>query len=128
MISVNTGQMGPQTNYLLKKLGADNYAAEVDWANSPGVNSGGYSLDFTQDTLEVRGADQQGWEIQVAPPGAPNSVWVRKDGCLHTEGLSEVNFPTPIAAENSRKVAMQVASAVIGIPFLDALLEQQPPS
>lgn len=135
MINVSIGQRN-LTTYSLKRTAEDSFMAEVDWDRSPNANSGGYSLEFKPDQLEVTplGSRDEGWDVFVAPSEAPNSVFVQARtasglrGGNQAETVRQVEFPNAIAPEQTRKVALQVASALIGIPFLDSMLEQPVPA
>ena len=135
MISINKSQgYGHGTTYTLAKTSENEFGVNVDWDKSPGVQSGGYGLTFAEDRLEVRaytGPEEQ-WDILVAPPGFENSVVVQAppsglrggNSAKATDSVSQVDFPSPIKPEESRRIALQVASSLIGVPFLDRLLDQ----
>ncbi len=136
MISVTTG-LRNSTTYNLKRQSDAAFTAEVDWDRSPGVNSGGYSLEFKPEQLEVTplGRRDEGWDVLIAPSEAPNSVFVQARTALGFRGsggqdnmLRQIEFPKPIAPEQTQKVGLQVASALIGIPFLESMLEQPVPA
>ena len=131
MLTVTTYRDYQQTAYNFTRASEDNFQVGVDWANSPGVNSGGYSASFTQDRLELRGEREQ-WDIMVAPEGFNHSVLVMSppNGFRSSEQppISRVDVPTAIKAEESRKVALQVASALVGIPFMENMLSLPVPA
>lgn len=131
MLTVTTQRGYQQTAYNFTRESEDNFLVGVDWEKSPGVNSGGYSAKFTKDRLELRG-DEAEWDILVAPEGYEQSVLVTSppNGFRSSEQppISQVDFPTAIKAEESRKVALQVASALVGIPFMDSMLSLPVPA
>ena len=139
MIAINKTQgYGQGTTYTLAKTSENQFGVNVDWERSPGVNSGGYGLTFAEDRLEVRGyaSPEEQWDILVAPPGFEKSVLVQAPpngfrdggGASEAESLSQVDFPSAIKPEESRRIALQVASSLIGVPFLDRLLEEPAPT
>jgi hypothetical protein len=127
VLSITTNKDFQKTVYNLRRTSENAFYVAVDWDKSPGVRSGGCSVTFAQDRLELRGQDDQQWDVMVAPEGYNQSVFVtapptgtRSPGA--TPPLSRVDFPAAINPEDSRKVALQVASALIGIPFLENML------
>lgn len=127
MINITTNKGFQQTVYNFSRSSEDAFYVGVDWEKSPGVRSGGCSVTFAEDRLEVRGQEDQQWDVLVAPDGYSQSVFVtapptgtRSPGAQPP--ISRVDFPAAINPEDSRKVALQVASALVGIPFLENML------
>ncbi len=119
--------------YNLQRRSKDEFDVQVDWDKSQ-VRSGGFGLSFNpQDELEVRGpSDQFEWNILVAPEGHENSVFVvhPPNGMRHSgepPTFDQIDFDSPITKEQSRQVALQVASSLIQVPFLERMLNQPVP-
>ena len=119
--------------YNLKRQSKDQFQVQLDWDKSQ-ARHGGFGLTFNpQDELEVRGfADHSEWNIQVAPKGYENSVLILPPpngmrGSRSPASFNRIDFDAPIAKEQSRKVALQVASSLIQVPFLEQMLEQPIP-
>lgn len=128
MLNITSRQQNLKTVYNFQRSSENDFRVGVDFEKSPGVRSGGFGLKFQEDRLELRGmgADNN-WDILVAPEGSDSSVFVmapptgmRNPGA--TPRFSQVDMGAKINPEDSRKVALQVASAVVGIPFLETLL------
>lgn len=120
--------------YNLQRQSQDAFNVQVDWDKSD-VRNGGYGLEFKGDTLEVRdwSNNERAWDVQVAPQGHENEVYVMTPPNGFRGGgaefpIDQIDFGAPIAKEQSRQVALQVASSLIQVPFLDRMLEQPVPT
>ena len=128
MINVTSRNQNLKTVYNFQRSSENDFRVGVDWDKSPGVRSGGFGLTFQEDRLELRGVgDSNNWDILVAPEGNDSSVFVMAPpkgvrGPGATPPFSQVDLPAKISPEESRKVALQVASSLIGIPFLETML------
>lgn len=126
MINITANANRLQTVYNFRRTSENDFYVAVDWEKSPGVRQGGFGATFTQDRLELRGGENN-WDVMVAPEGYSNSVFVMAPnngtrGPGATPPFSRVDLPAPIKAEDSQKTALQVASALCGIPFMETML------
>ena len=119
--------------YNLMRRSQKEFSAQVDFEKST-VNFGGFDLNFNeQDILEIREfSGDKNFDVQVAPPGRESSVWILppSDGLPTADeasSLEEIDFGEPVMKKDSQRVALQVASSLIGIPFLERMLKQEVP-
>lgn len=135
-LSIHTNTANGLAVYNLQRRSENAFDVQVDWDKSQ-VRNGGFGLEFNaQDQLEVRafGApDGLAWDVQVAPEGRESSVFIMAPpngfrGPGATPPIQQIDFGAPIAKEQSRKIALQVASSLIQVPFLERLLEAPVPN
>ena len=128
MINITANIDRTQTVYNFHRSSENNFRVGVDWEKSPGVRQGGYSVDFVEDQLELRDFRNRdnSWDVLVAPDGYESSVIVKSPSNGGRPGptppISRIDMPAPIKAEDVRKTALQVASALVGIPFMESML------
>lgn len=132
-LSIHANTASGRAVYNLQRRSEDAFEVQVDWDKSQ-VSRGGFGLEFNQGgQLEVRdyGGGQE-WDIHVGPQDHENSVFIMPPpsgfrGPGQTPPIGEVDFGAPIPKEQARRVALQVASSLIQVPFLDRLLDAPVP-
>lgn len=126
-------QTSPTLTHTFRRYTEDDAVVKPDFEKSTARTGPVWNLHFKgDDVLEVRSnqATASGYDILVGPEKYPDSIIVRQPMMPGMRGSSSttppfqrVNFEQGLPAENLRRFALQVASSLTQVPFLDRLLD-----